>query len=121
MDLGRETILRALEEHHQELRRLGVRRIGLFGSYLHDRPREGTDLDFLVRFERPSFDDYMDTKFFLQDLEEALKPALDHVRREAAWVIVRKHESPSHVDLRAAMPRLANGSEELLRADRDAR
>ncbi len=96
MDLDRDTILHTLEEHRAELRRLGVRRIGVFGSYLHGRPREGSDLDFLVRFERPSFDDYMDTKFFLQDLfsrevdlvtEEALKPALDHVRREAAYAL----------------------------------
>jgi predicted nucleotidyltransferase len=96
MTLNRETILKTLEEHRQELRRLGVRRIGLFGSYLHDHPRDGSDLDFLVRFARPSFDDYMDTKFFLQELfahdvdlvtEEALKPALDHVRREAAYAL----------------------------------
>jgi hypothetical protein len=47
-----------------------------------------------VGLERPSFDDYMDTKFFLEELfgrdvdlvtEEALKPALQHVRREAAY------------------------------------
>ena len=71
-----------------------MRRIGLFGSYLHDQPREGSDLDFLVGFARPSFDDYMDTKFLLEDLfsrdvdlvtEEALKPALQYVRREAAY------------------------------------
>jgi predicted nucleotidyltransferase len=130
MNLDRETILRALEEHRPELRRLGVRRIGLFGSYLHGWPREGSDLDFLVRFERPTFDVYMDTKFFLQDLfsrevdlvtEDALKPALDHVRREVAWVIVQEHGPSLHADLRASMPRLEKGSEELVRADRDAR
>jgi len=94
MDLTRDSILRTLEEHRQTLQRFGVRRIGLFGSYLHDRPRVGSDLDFLVRLEKPSFDDYMDTKFFLEDLfarpvdlvtEEALKPALQHVRQEAAY------------------------------------
>lgn len=94
MTLNRDTILRTLEEHRAELRQLGVRRIGLFGSYLHERPHEGSDLDFLVRFERPSFDDYMETKFLLERLfgrnvdlvtESALKPALQHVRREAAY------------------------------------
>jgi predicted nucleotidyltransferase len=94
MELTRDTILRSLEAQRQALQRFGVRRIGLFGSYLHDQAGEGSDLDFLVGLERPSFDDYMDTKFFLEELfgrdvdlvtEEALKPALQHVRREAAY------------------------------------
>ena len=95
MELTRDTILRSLEAQRQALQRFGVRRIGLFGSYLHDQAGEGSDLDFLVGLERPSFDDYMDTKFFLEELfgrdvdlvtEEALKPALQHVSREAAYV-----------------------------------
>lgn len=36
-------------------RRLGVRSLGLFGSYVHDRQRPGSDLDVLVQFDdRPS-------------------------------------------------------------------
>jgi len=92
--LSRETILQTLEEHADELRKLGVRRIGLFGSYLHGAADPTSDLDFLVQLRRPSFDDYMETKFFLEDLfgrkvdlvtDKALKPALQHVRAEAAY------------------------------------
>ncbi len=92
--LSRETILQQLEHHAEELRRLGVRRIGLFGSYLRESPGPQSDLDFLVELRRPSFDDYMETKFFLEGLfgrkvdlvtEKALKPALRHVRDEAAY------------------------------------
>jgi hypothetical protein len=95
VELYRETILRTLEEHRSELQRLGVQRLGLFGSYLHGRPRAGSDVDLLVRFDRPSFDSYMDTKFLLEDLlgrevdlvtEQALKPAVRHVRDQAAYV-----------------------------------
>lgn len=77
-----------------ELARLGVRRIGLFGSYLHRRPREDSDVDLLVRFDRPTFDGYMDAKFLLErvlgrkvDLvtEDALKPAVRHVRDQAVY------------------------------------
>jgi prevent-host-death family protein len=32
-----------------------------------------------------------------------------------------RRKRPSHADLRTAMPRLATGSEDLVRADRDAR
>jgi predicted nucleotidyltransferase len=37
MELTRDTILRSLEAQRQALQRFGVRRIGLFGSYLHDQ------------------------------------------------------------------------------------
>jgi hypothetical protein len=95
VELNRETILRTLEEHRSELQRLGVQRLGLFGSYLQGQPRSGSDVDLLVRFDRPSFDSYMDTRFLLERLldrevdlvtEEALKPAVRHVREQAAYV-----------------------------------
>ena len=95
MELDRDTILRTLEEHRSDLQRLGVKRLGLFGSYLHSRSGAGSDVDLLVRFDRPSFDSYMDTKFLLERLlgrevdlvtEEALKPAVRHVRDQAAYV-----------------------------------
>lgn len=92
---GRAQVLRVLHDHRGELRRLGVRKLGLFGSHLHDTARADSDIDLLVSFERPSFDDYMDTKFLLEDLfgrkvdlvtDGALKRALSHVRQEAAYV-----------------------------------
>ena len=61
-------ILRTLHMHCEELHRMGVRRLGLFGSYLRGTAKPDSDMDFLVVLERPSFDDYMDVKFFLEDL-----------------------------------------------------
>jgi len=61
-------ILKTLATRSQELRKMGVRKLGLFGSYLYGTAREGSDMDFLVVLARPSFDDYMDIKFFLEDL-----------------------------------------------------
>ena len=61
-------ILRTLHMHREELHRMGVRRLGLFGSYLRGTAKPDSDMDFLVVLERPSFDDYMDVKFFLEDL-----------------------------------------------------
>ncbi len=78
-------ILRILENHQVELQRLGVRKIGLFGSYRRGTPTPESDIDFLVKLEKPSFDAYMKTKFYLEDLfecnvdlvmEETLKPRL---------------------------------------------
>jgi len=47
---------------------MGVRKLGLFGSVARGDAREGSDLDFVVEFERKSFDAYMDLKLFLEGL-----------------------------------------------------
>lgn len=92
---SRESILNILSSHRGELRNLGVRKLGLFGSHLHGTARPDSDIDLIVHFARPSFDDYMDTKFFLEEMfgrkvdlvtEAALKPAVRHVRDEAVYV-----------------------------------
>ncbi|NLS76712.1 MAG: nucleotidyltransferase family protein [Chloroflexi bacterium] len=80
-----DEILAALSEHGAELRALGVRRIGLFGSYGRGSPTVHSDIDLLVTLDRSTFDTYMDVKLFLEDLfqrrvdlvlEKSLKPRL---------------------------------------------
>ena len=80
-----QRILDLLAKHRDELRAMGVRKIGLFGSYLRGNPTSGSDIDLLVTLENSSFDAYMDVKFFLEDLfqckvdlvlEKTLKPRL---------------------------------------------
>jgi uncharacterized protein len=80
-----QSILNTLNNHQADLRRMRVRRLGLFGSYRRGTPTPESDIDFLVVLERPSFDAYMDLKFFLEDLfgcpvdlvlEETIKPRL---------------------------------------------
>ena len=44
-------IVRKLEEHREGIRNLGVKRIGLFGSFLKGNQKEGSDIDFLVVFD----------------------------------------------------------------------
>ncbi len=74
---------------------MGVRRIGLFGSYRHNAPGPNSDMDFLVSLERLSFDDYMAVKLFLEDqygcrvdlvLEDSIKPRLrPHILDEVVY------------------------------------
>lgn len=80
-----EQILHTLESRRTDLRRMGVRKIGLFGSYRRGTPNPQSDLDFLVVLEHATFDRYMELKFLLEDLfgcpvdlvlEETLKPRL---------------------------------------------
>ena len=68
--MTREEILKRLEEHRDTIRGFGVRRLGIFGSYARGEQSEGSDMDFLVEFERATFDNYFDLKFFLEELFE---------------------------------------------------
>ena len=68
MTQSRADILKALEENREAIRSYGVRRLGLFGSSARDQGSETSDLDFVVEFERKSFDAYMDLKAYLEEL-----------------------------------------------------
>ena len=68
MQRTKEQVLQLVEENLSALHRLGVRRLGLFGSCARGEAMSTSDLDCVVEFDRKSFDAYMDLKFFLQDL-----------------------------------------------------
>ena len=86
-------ILKTLQAHKREIKILGVKKIGLFGSAARGS-KKFNDLDFIVTFDKPTFDNYMDLKFFLEKLfnkkvdlvtEKSLKPALQYVKKEALY------------------------------------
>ncbi|HZI20506.1 MAG TPA: nucleotidyltransferase family protein [Pyrinomonadaceae bacterium] len=59
-----------LAENESQLRRLGARRCGLFGSFARGEQDDRSDVDILVEFEpgRKTFDNFMALAFFLEDL-----------------------------------------------------
>lgn len=57
--LTKQEIFRILRENPGLLEQHAVRKIGLFGSYARGRPKEGSDLDFLVEFERSTYDNFI--------------------------------------------------------------
>ena len=65
---SREDILSVIEQNQAALKKLGVRRLGLFGSCARGEATAESDLDFVVEFSDKSFDAYMDLKSFLEDL-----------------------------------------------------
>jgi len=49
--------------------RFGVKSLELFGSLARDEANATSDVDILVKFEEtPTFDRYMELKFYLEDL-----------------------------------------------------
>jgi predicted nucleotidyltransferase len=63
-----ENILKTLEENRDIILSFGVRQLGVFGSCARREQTETSDLDFLVEFDDPTFDNYFDLKFFLEKL-----------------------------------------------------
>lgn len=68
----KEDILNVLDENRTRLRALGVRRIGLFGSFVRGEQGPQSDIDLLVEFEpgRKTFDTFMELSFFLEEVLE---------------------------------------------------
>jgi len=65
----REDIIEIIRIHKAEIdSRFTARRIGLFGSYAHGTAEPGSDVDIVVEMEEPTFDHYMDLKFYFEDL-----------------------------------------------------
>ena len=96
----KEQILTLLQEHRPELRRLGVRRCGLFGSFVRNTSQDQSDVDILVEFEpdQKTFDHFMQLAFLLEDLfgrkvdlitTESLSPYIGpHILREVEYAPV---------------------------------
>jgi hypothetical protein len=68
-DASPDRFIRRLRNVLPEIKsRFGVRRIGLFGSTVRGDANPASDIDVLVEFDEPTFDRYMDLKFYLEDL-----------------------------------------------------
>ena len=58
-NLSRQGIMRALRRNDELLQKHAVRRIALFGSYATGKQSGKSDLDFLVDFERPTYENLL--------------------------------------------------------------
>ena len=82
----RAVVLSVIKEKRSEIAsRFKVRRIGVFGSFARGQAGPQSDVDILVEFDKPTFDNYMDLKFYLEEIlnhpvdlviHDAVKPRL---------------------------------------------
>ncbi|SDM96788.1 hypothetical protein SAMN05660860_03480 [Geoalkalibacter ferrihydriticus] len=83
-----DEFFKTINNHRSELYRLGVSRIGLFGSAVRNEARSDSDLDFLVEF-RPGEKNY-DHFFDLAELLESLFGQVDLLTVESVSPVLRK-------------------------------
>jgi predicted nucleotidyltransferase len=87
-------VISKIEENKEDIRNLSVQKIGLFGSVLTGKADRRSDIDILVKFRTPTYDNYMDLKFMLEGmfkrkvdlvLEDSLKKHLRYVKKDALY------------------------------------
>ncbi len=65
-----EEILRKIRENREKIRSFGVKRIGVFGSFVRGEEKEESDIDIIVEFEegKKNFNNFINLAFFLEKL-----------------------------------------------------
>ncbi len=104
----KEHILSLVHQHRTHLRDLGVRRLGLFGSFARGQQNEDSDIDLLVEFEPGSktFDNLLQVATLLEELfgrpvelvtPESLSPYIGPaILREVEYVSIDEGVPASH-------------------------
>ena len=92
--VAQSVILSQLNRRAAELKQtFSVRRMGLFGSAVRNEVNPASDIDILVDFAEPTFDHYMDLKFYLEKLfnrsvdlviSDTIKPRIKPIIEEEA-------------------------------------
>ena len=85
--MGKQEIIKIIRKSKPEIEaQYGVKRLGLFGSYVREKQRKRSDIDILVTFKRDvDLFDFLDLREYLEKklrarvdlvMESALKPAI---------------------------------------------
>ena len=79
-----------IESHRDDIQRMGVSRLGLFGSYVRNEQNEDSDIDLIVEY-RPvekSFDRFI---ALIGYLESNLQKEVELVTREELSPFIKPH------------------------------
>jgi hypothetical protein len=66
----KQEIFERIRKNKDRIRALGVKKIGLFGSFVRSQQTASSDVDLLVEFDEgeKTFDHFMELSFLLEDL-----------------------------------------------------
>lgn len=68
--INRDYILTTIKSNKSKLEKLGVKNVGLFGSYIRNEQSKDSDIDILLDFEpdKENFDNYMEACDLFEEL-----------------------------------------------------
>lgn len=96
--MTKRDLMALLHKHHTEIKAFGVKRYGVFGSFVRDEARENSDVDILVEFEpeQEKFLNFFNLAFRLEEIfgrkvdlitTGSLSPYIGpHILREVEYV-----------------------------------
>lgn len=94
----KEKVLSLIVRHQHRIKALGVKKLGMFGSFVREEQGAESDVDLLVEFEqgKKTYDNFIQLSFFLEDLfkrrvelvtPESLSPYIGpHIMNEIEYV-----------------------------------
>jgi predicted nucleotidyltransferase len=98
--LDKEEIFKIIQQNKEMLQKLGVKEIGLFGSFVRNDQNIFSDIDFFVHFEtgKKNFRNFINLAYFLEELfgrrveivtEKALSPYIGpRIIEEVEYAII---------------------------------
>ena len=98
---NKEKIISIIKSYRNDIESFGVRKLGLFGSFIREEQDPESDIDFLVEFypERKNYDNFIHLSFLLETLlehrielvtSESLSPYIKpNIMKEVEYVISR--------------------------------
>jgi hypothetical protein len=94
----KNNIFELIRANRRRIKSFGVRKLGLFGSFVRNEQHKNSDVDLLVEFEKgkKNFDNFINLNFFLEELlrrrvevvtTESLSPHIGpHILKEVVYV-----------------------------------
>jgi uncharacterized protein len=66
---GKSALIKVLKENQQTIKGYGVKKLGIFGSFVRNEQKDTSDIDLLVEFEpdKKNYDNFIGLNFFLED------------------------------------------------------
>lgn len=67
---NKNDILKTLSSRKEKLKKYGIKKIALFGSFVRNEQKKGSDIDFLVQFSKrgKNYDNFINLAYYLEEL-----------------------------------------------------
>ncbi len=86
---NKQQVFELIQNHKSAIQRLGAERLGLFGSFVREEQKEGSDVDFVVEF-KPGMKKYRNLLNLIDLLEETLQRKVDLLTWEGMASFVQR-------------------------------
>ena len=92
--INSKNIIEKLEKEKDKISEQGVKKIGVFGSFVKGKENEKSDIDIIVEFDEITADNYFNLLFLLEKIlkrkidlvtSTGLKKELNYIKKEAEY------------------------------------